>query len=561
MSQAVPDIATQLAALRKEFRDSLPERLARLEHDLAALNDRWEASCLPALTGLRANAHRLAGAAGTFGMGALGEVAHDLEILAQQLMTHPEHRDPAALARLRALSESLAELAADSSPTEQASGNLASTVALERSGGKSIFIVDDDPAGGRDIAEKIARHGYSATVFTSPEAMLAALAEQPPAALVLNQTLPGGMLDLGLVAQARSALKQALPVLVVSARGDLDARLHALREGCNAYLTKPADPGTLIDHLDALLLRSDPVPWRVLLVEDDEIFARACRTVLAAAGIEVDWLSDPAELLTRIGELRPDLIILDMYLPGCRGDELAAVIRQFDAWQGIPLIFLSAEQDRDRQITALEAGGDDFLSKPIAPEELRRLVIARIRRTQRLRAMMSRDSLTGLLNHVRFIEQLGIELARAVRNGQPLAMAMIDIDHFKQVNDSHGHATGDIVIRSLARLLKQRLRQVDVIGRYGGEEFAVVLPDTPLPAAIAVLDEIRQTFNAQRFLRSGTMDATNTFQVSFSAGVSAWSAKSEAAPRPLIEAADRALYRAKHAGRDRIIGNPPETPQ
>ena len=158
---------------------------------------------------------------------------------------------------------------------------------------------------------------------------------------------------------------------------------------------------------------------------------------------------------------------------------------------------------------------------------------------------MVRDSLTGLLNHTTFKERLRAEAARAARQDKPLSVALIDIDHFKSVNDQYGHPVGDRVIKNISRLLRQRLRGADVIGRYGGEEFAVALPDTPLDKAVSVIDQIRATFAAidQRAGNSG-------FHSTFSAGVAQCPPLTDS--EALIKAADEALYAAKRGGRDQV---------
>lgn len=162
----------------------------------------------------------------------------------------------------------------------------------------------------------------------------------------------------------------------------------------------------------------------------------------------------------------------------------------------------------------MNMGGDDFLSKPIQPAHLISAVTTRARRSMLLRSFMVRDSLTGLLNHSAIKDQLAREVARAKRQGMALSFAMVDIDHFKRVNDSYGHPAGDRVIKSLSRLLKQRLRETDLVGRYGGEEFALVLVDTDAESAAKVLDNIREDFSRLQHLVDGV-----EFSVTFSCGI------------------------------------------
>ncbi len=245
-------------------------------------------------------------------------------------------------------------------------------------------------------------------------------------------------------------------------------------------------------------------------------------------------------------EFAPDLILIDLYMPGCNGMELAKVIRQLDAFVGIPIVFLSAEGDPDKQLFAMGMGADDFLTKPIRPHRLVSSVSSRVRRSLQLRSFMVRDSLTGLLNHTAIKDQLEHEVAQTKRRRTPLSFAMVDIDHFKQINDTYGHPAGDRVIKSLSRLLKQRLRETDVIGRYGGEEFAVILTNTDRGTAMKVLEAIREDFSQLHHLADG-----REFSATFSCGVADVSYFGDAAK--LCDAADKALYKAKRAGRNRMM--------
>jgi len=232
-------------------------------------------------------------------------------------------------------------------------------------------------------------------------------------------------------------------------------------------------------------------------------------------------------------------------MPGCTGTELAKVIRHNDRYVSVPIIYLSAEDDLDKQLDAMSEGGDDFLTKPIKPRHLITTVRNRAARARNLKARMVRDSLTGLYNHTHILQLLEDCSFRARRENQSLCFAMLDIDHFKKVNDSHGHPMGDRVIKSLALFLKQRLRKTDYIGRYGGEEFAIVMPDTELHNAHKVLDEIRRRF-AEINYPAQPADLFCTF----SAGLVELSDKDDALM--LASRADEALYHAKDAGRNHV---------
>ncbi len=250
--------------------------------------------------------------------------------------------------------------------------------------------------------------------------------------------------------------------------------------------------------------------------------------------------------MSALVDFQPDLILMDIYMPECSGVELAKIIRHMESFVTVPIVFLSGEQDVEKQLDAMSLGGDDFLLKPVEPEYLVRSVRIRAKRSRVLRQLTVRDGLTGLLNHTAIEEHLMKETERAQRQDLRIAFAMIDLDHFKRVNDTYGHLVGDRVLRSLARVLQQRLRKTDIIGRYGGEEFAVILLDTDSTHAARILDTVRENF-AQIKHRVGY----ETFTVTFSCGVAMF-------PEyptffELHDAADKALYEAKRRGRNQVI--------
>jgi diguanylate cyclase (GGDEF)-like protein len=218
-----------------------------------------------------------------------------------------------------------------------------------------------------------------------------------------------------------------------------------------------------------------------------------------------------------------------------------------DTHVSIPIVFLSAESDLRKQLDAMSLGGDDFLTKPIVPWHLVSSVTSRIKRGRTIRALAECDSLTGLLNHTSGKKRFDAEIARAKRDGSPVSFAMLDIDHFKHVNDTYGHPTGDRVLKSLSGLLRQRLRISDSISRYGGEEFVAILPDTSSENAKKIMDAIREDFSA---IKQQCEDGRE-FQCAFSCGISALGVVESATA--LINAADKALYEAKESGRNRIV--------
>jgi len=338
----------------------------------------------------------------------------------------------------------------------------------------------------------------------------------------------------------------SIPLVALSESGDIELRLAAIRAGCDTLLAKPIDIHDLAEQLDQLCNPVQPEAYRVLIVEDSRTQAGYLRRLLEGAGMVTEVVLEPLKTLEVLATFKPDLILMDMYMPGCDGPELAALIRLGRAYLDIPIVFLSTETDTGKQLEALKHGADDFLTKTIRPEHLISSVRIRAERTRLLRGLMRQDSLTGLLNHSTLKGRLEEEVVRVQRQQGHLCFAMVDIDHFKQVNDTHGHSIGDRVIQALAHLLNRRLRRTDIVGRYGGEEFGIILPDTPLMAAGIVLEDLRKSFGEILHHTTG-----GTFKVTLSCGVAAWEVGMDTAA--LNELADSRMYVAKRAGRDRVI--------
>ncbi|QHF01614.1 diguanylate cyclase [Pseudomonas asturiensis] len=411
---------------------------------------------------------------------------------------------------------------------------------------KPVYIALQDHERAERLAKQLEFFGLSALSLHSVSEFQMAMTQRHPAAIVMDVDFSGPSQGLKLASQAQEGLEQKLPLLFFSLHEtDTPTRLAAVRAGGQEFLTGTLEASSLLEKIEVLTCVAQYEPYKVLIIDDSRAQATHTERVLNAAGIVTRTLLDPIQAMPELAEFQPDLIILDMYMPGCTGTELAKVIRHNDRYVSVPIIYLSAEDDQDKQLDAMSEGGDDFLTKPIKPRHLITTVRNRAARARNLKARMVRDSLTGLYNHTHILQLLEDCSFRSRREGKPLCFAMLDIDHFKKVNDSHGHPMGDRVIKSLALFLKQRLRKTDFIGRYGGEEFAIVMPDTDIHSAHNVLEEIRHRF-AEIHYPAQPADLFCTF----SAGVVCLGAHDDSLT--LASHADNALYRAKHAGRNQV---------
>jgi len=411
---------------------------------------------------------------------------------------------------------------------------------------KPIYLALLDGERSERLARQLEFFGFTALPLDSAAAFRQALRQRHPAAIVMEVDFDGRGGGLQLAEEAQQGLEHKLPVLFFSEQeADTRTRLAAVRAGGEDFFSGSLDASTLLERLEDLTRLTQTEPYKVLIVDDSRAQTTFTERMLNSAGIITRSLTDPIQVMAALGDFQPDLIILDMYMPECLGTELAKVIRHHERYVSVPIIYLSAEGDLDKQLDAMGEGGDDFLTKPIQARHLIATVRNRAARARNLKARMVRDSLTGLYNHTHILQLLEDARVRARRDQQPLSFAMLDIDHFKQVNDRYGHPMGDRVIKSLALFLKQRLRKGDHIGRYGGEEFAVVLPDTDANTAARVLDDIRRRFAEIHFPAQ-----PQDLSCSFSCGIAELQGEQEA--KALACHADEALYRAKHAGRNRV---------
>lgn len=529
----------QLQALNQKFAERLSEELAALEQRAEQLQSvREQEQRRQLMLDLHERLHRLAGTAGTFGFTTLGEQSRLLEQRAERWLEAAKPSGQALSAFVRAVHQMAA--------AERAGGQdnhceMQSGMPDALPAGCRVYLLEKDLDAGQNMCQTLGNFGYEVLLFPNVSLLQSAIQGQLPDALIVSQH--DGELEA--VSALQQNLDAPLPLLVIGHRADFDSQLAAVRAGAKGFFVRPLDVTQLENSLENILNLQLSEPYRVLIVDDDDDLSARYSLVLRNSQMLVKTLSDPTQLFEVMRDFDPEMVLLDMNMPDFTGIELAQMIRLNDEWLRVPIIYLSAETDINRQMAALLKAGDDFITKPISDNALTAAVFSRVQRARALSMALSRDSLTGLLKHADIKEQVALEVERAQRSGKPTSVVMLDLDHFKQVNDQYGHAAGDNVIRSLANLMRQRLRRIDSIGRYGGEEFVAVLPDCPADQAKRIFDEIRLRFAALSF-HAGA----RTFSVSLSAGISETDGHSGAGA--MLELADQALYSAKHNGRNQV---------
>lgn len=542
----------KITKLRGTFISQLPIRLETAQQYLNRLQADPEDR--EAVVALHRIYHSIKGTGHSFRFNEVAKLAEQAEELCQQLLD----KTPAdELLTLCALHDELTQLSGtlQHSLLPNDAEQQLTTIEMEE-GDKCresttkrqhlIYICDDEIDFVSHLSYQLSCFGFRVNYFIELDAFEKAVKEKVPDAVVMDLRFPqGSTAGTEVLARLQQSLGISLPSLALSGRDDFDARLSAARAGCRAYFTKSAKSLDLVSALDDMLKEDIVDPFRVLMIDDDQDIMNYHTLILETAGMLVHQLSQPEKIHEFLQNFRPDIVLMDMYMPKCSGPELTTVIRQYPEHLSLPIVYLSSETNRQKQFSAMRAGVEGFITKPVEPNELIEAVSLRAERMRALRSLMVRDSLTGLYNHTTTTDLIQNAISRARRQQENLSLTMIDLDNFKLVNDQHGHVMGDRVLVTLARLFRHRLRGNDIIGRYGGEEFAILLADTEPDAACILIDKLREDFSRIRF---GTKE--DPFHCTFSAGISGFPECTEAEDLRIV--ADNALYTAKHAGRNQI---------
>jgi two-component system cell cycle response regulator len=450
-----------------------------------------------------------------------------------------------------------------------------------------ILVVDVAAASARMLSAKLAAEYYDVIVADSGPAAIR-MAEENDPDVVLLDIMMSGMDGFEACRRLKSGPRTAhIPVVMVTALTDQADRVRGLEAGADDFLAKPVDDTALLARVNSMIrLKRMVDQWRmreeitarlgllaapdgtaddgrqgrIVIVEPSRADGEFLRGVLAGEHAHVVLCARIDDRsLDQFANADPDVIVIALAQQGpAETLRLVTQCRMKDLLRYVPIVLVGVEEDKDFFIKGLEIGANDYVVKPVEEGEFKARVRTQIRRKRyndRLQANFVQnlslaliDPLTRLHNRRYFATHLASVLRRAAESGKPAALLMIDIDHFKNVNDTRGHVVGDTVLAEVAGVIARHVRGFDLSARYGGEEFAVVMPDTPAGIAEVVADRLRERIAATPIAIHGGADIAITISVGI-----AQSRDAGEASESLIERADKALYDAKRQGRNRVV--------
>lgn len=453
-----------------------------------------------------------------------------------------------------------------------------------------ILVVDDIPANVKLLEVKLSNEYYDViTASDGAEALLKIVAHKPD--LVLLDVMMPGMNGFEVCQRIKANVEVShIPVVMVTALSDVADRVRGLEVGADDFVSKPINDTALFARvkslirikvlLDELRLRdktgkqvgvlgeeensftADVTGAHVVLVEDDIVQGRNIVERLKNT-YDVQHFADPDEAVEALKTtLQPDVILISTMLSDIDGLRLAAQLKNVERLRHVPIIVLVDEEEQHLMLKGLELGINDYLSVPVELNEMEARLKTQIRRKkyqdalrtnyQQSVSMAVTDSLTGLYNRHFLDAHLNNMVAVAIKNNKPFSIMMLDMDHFKSVNDSYGHDVGDEILKELAKRMVDSTRSSDLTARIGGEEFMILLPETSLSDAYGMADRMRAKLAGTPFPVSHSVgEITKTISI----GIAELNLGGDNAAA-MIKRADNALYEAKNTGRNKVCPVP-----
>ncbi len=481
-------------------------------------------------------AHMLAGALGLFGANQASAIAKEIERLLRDRQN------------LHGQITKVSELAAALRTEVQQSGNIVSLVPQINDRDPLLLIIDRDRALAEKIVTEANNQGIWAEIATNLSTARDMMVWNSPTLVLLDLAVNSTTENSWTFLTDLREQKPTVPVLVFTDQDSLSDRREVALLGARAFLQKPVTPVQVLEVINQVLQQSEMnAEANIMVVDDDPLILVTMRRLLEPWGLKVTTLEDPRRFWEVLETSSPDLLVLDIHMPHLSGLELCQIVRNDTRTCGLPILFLTASSDPQLVQQVFAVGGDDFVSKPIVGPEVVTRIVNRLERIQLLRNLAETDPLTKVSNRYKSTQDLDKFLRLSQRHQKTLCLVILDLDHFKQVNDRHGHDTGDVVLRQMGQLLKRSFRREDVVARWGGEEFVIGMYSTSAVDGMQRLTKFQAAVHQEDFM---TVDK-QSLPITFSAGIAVYP-EDGTDLQSLYRAADQALAVAKIAGRNRI---------
>lgn len=548
--QKMKDFETMFLALVAKYARVLPTRISELSQAIEKAKAQSEDQTLQ--DEVRSIAHKIKGTGGSLGFRRVSEAMDFIENAAEAMHSLSKEEQLISWSEVdrKLIDAQLAgEQECDEINAAVANADVSKPQAVSNPAMTRILVVDND----RDFLNIVSDLGKQRLVdiikaVSHKEAVEQAAVYALDAALInVNPTHPDESFRVARDLRELPGYEN-LPLAFISGQALVKDRVEAAHAGASLYLDKPLESDSLekaVQHLVNIRQGGRP---RILICDDDEFFCNTVALVLRNEGMIVRILHEPSLILETMQEYPPELLLLDVMMPGVNGFEVCRMLRQIPRWQDLPIIFLTGQTGVEARLEAFRSGGDDYLPKPVVNEELLTRVKVRLDRARMLKDRSDKDTTTGLLLRRAFSEQLSAILAEAQRLKTTFTICLLDVDHFKKVNDTYGHLAGDKVLAGLGQLLSRRFRVDDLRGRWGGEEFILAFKRETKTTMHLAVQRVLDEFNRMVF----TGDKGEEFTNSFSGGIAEYPVDGESVFE-LVKVSDRRLYLAKRRGRHQIV--------
>lgn len=523
------ELRTKLSAIWNSHKDHASQQIAVIEQVVCQAN-------LELQTQAAQQAHTLAGSLGSFGFPEGSQIAKEIELMLAK---------PAPKAKtLKHLRELVSQLRRVIDLPTSSTDSICPETIVPRTESKAhqplVLIVSRDRNFIEPLQKEMPLWNYQSTTASTLK-NAAKLCENESLHLVLLDLDCFDSLEAGLnLLSTFQNYSPAIPTIVFTAQNDLAERLEVARRGGRLLLERSTSPSQILEAIAQVMQRTSPTQTRVLVVDDDLALLDALTAVLQPWGLQVFTLNDPHQFWDTLETVKPDVLVLDLEFPDLNGVELCQVVRNDLRWNQLPIVILTAHSESETIAQVFAAGADDFISKPIVEAELVARLLNRLERVKLLRQLLEIDPLTGVTNRQKSTQDLEAFFRSSDRSQQPIAIAVIDVDHLRDVNAQYGHAAGDAVLRQFGHLLRQSFCSEDVVARWGGEEFVIGMYGMTREAGVQRLIQVLEHIDQQAIL----IDTGETVAVTFSAGVAQYP-KDGKDLKTLYRIADLALRQAK----------------